>query len=418
MKDTKRRHPPSDRVLLAWMVFALALVAAVAYFDARRESDEAFAAFAEDQASLATALDLADLAAVERGGERIVLRAREGSDDLIRPDGSVVRSPVVSAGLRGGNRWIRLSRPEAASLGLPLRSAVVAYGPTTSAGTHVVVTSAARERDREARVATRLVTSILIGGALVFSFGFAALRRQRRELELARELALSKASRFAALGAFGTGVAHEISSPLAVIVGRAEQLRSKLGGDARGSRALDAILDNAERIGGTIRAFSDFARGERPSLQHVAMGALVERAKHLVAHRFEDAGVSLRIEAASPEALVACDTRLFVHAIVNLLLNACDASERGASVSLTVRVEDDHVTLEVLDEGRGIRPDDAARIFEPFFTTKPPGAGSGLGLAIASEIVKHHQGRLAVGPRSSQHGTTATIELPLAGGVA
>lgn len=411
-----KRKSASEHALLVWMAFALAAVVGIAYFDAVRESDGAFAAFAEEQASLASAIDTRDAARLDQDGERLVFTAAAGADDLVRPDGRTVRSPIVMAGLRAGTPWVRLSRSDAAALGLPPRSAVAAYGKAVDGHTRVVVTSAARERDREARVQSRLVVSILLGGVLVVSFGAAAMRRQRRELELARELALAQASRFAALGAFGTGVAHEISSPLAVIVGRAEQLMSKGEGDPRSARAVSAILENANRIGNTIRDFSDFARGERPSLTHVRVDELVERARQLVAHRFAEAGVTLRILVDEPVPIVACDMRLFVHAVVNLLLNACDASTRDHVVGLHIHGEPDIVTIEILDQGRGIRREDSARILEPFFTTKPPGAGSGLGLAITNEIVKHHQGRLVVEPRMSQPGTIAKIELPSIGG--
>ncbi len=406
----------SARALLAWMVLALAIVVGIAYLDARRESDEAFAAFAEEQVSLAAALATTEVARVEHDGERFVFTVQPGSEELVRPNGATLRSPAVTEGLRSGAPWVRLSRPEAAALGLPMRSAVAAFAPATNGATRIVVTSAARERDRELRVTTRLVVSILVGGILVFSFGFAALRRQRRELELARELALARAGRFAALGAFGTGVAHEISSPLAVIVGRAEQLRGKVDDDPRAKRAVDAILENATRIGSTIRDFSDFARGERPSLARVRVDEIVERARQLVAHRYAEAGVTLRILLDEPVATVACDQRLFVHALVNLLLNACDASERGSVVGIHTRTETEHVMIEVLDQGRGIEREDAARILEPFFTTKPPGAGSGLGLAITNEIVKHHQGKLVVEPRVAERGTRAMIELPAIAG--
>ena len=198
-----------------------------------------------------------------------------------------------------------------------------------------------------------------------------------------------------------------------MIVGRAEQLLPKVEGDPRAKKAVEDISLHAARISQTIRDFSGLARGEPPSLAHVGADVIAYRAREFVAHRFANAGIELRLLVDEPTPHVACDVRLFVHALVNLLLNACDASKEGSSVGLRVSREAHTVTFEVLDEGPGIRTEDAARVLEPFFTTKPVGAGSGLGLAIAAEIVKHHQGRLIVEPRGpTTKGTRAVLELP------
>src|SRR5690606_7505464 len=106
---------------------------------------------------------------------------------------------------------------------------------------------------------------------------------------------------------------------------------------------------------------------------------------------------------------VAGDLRLLEHAVVNLLLNACEASAGGAAVRLDVRAAVAGVELVVEDRGAGIRAEDAARATEPFFTTKPE--GSGLGLAIAHEIVSIHRGALSLEPREGG-GTRARVHLP------
>jgi signal transduction histidine kinase len=98
---------------------------------------------------------------------------------------------------------------------------------------------------------------------------------------------------------------------------------------------------------------------------------------------------------------------------MNLLLNACEACDRGGSVDVVVRAENARVAFVVVDDGVGINPEEAARATEPFFTTKPVGEGTGLGLAITSEIIKSHRGTLTIGPRSPR-GTRACIEIPIA----
>jgi signal transduction histidine kinase len=101
---------------------------------------------------------------------------------------------------------------------------------------------------------------------------------------------------------------------------------------------------------------------------------------------------------------------------VNLLLNACDACERGGQVRLSV-TGGDSVAFVIEDDGVGIPVADAARVAEPFFTRKPIGQGSGLGLAIVSEIAKHHRATLTLRPRAPR-GTLARLEFPASRGAA
>jgi len=119
------------------------------------------------------------------------------------------------------------------------------------------------------------------------------------------------------------------------------------------------------------------------------------------------------VEDADRRAEIQCDPKLFEHALVNLLLNGCEACARGGEVIIQIRSDGQHVTFAVDDDGIGIRSEDAARAVEPFFTTKPAGQGTGLGLAITNEIVKAHRGVLAIAPRDPR-GTRVTIEVPIA----
>jgi signal transduction histidine kinase len=103
--------------------------------------------------------------------------------------------------------------------------------------------------------------------------------------------------------------------------------------------------------------------------------------------------------------------------LINLLVNALEASERGQTVELRIASANHRVVFEVVDEGHGITRTAIAHATEPFFTTKAKKGGSGLGLAIAREIVAHHRGEMKLERRSdvdapSRPGTRATIVLP------
>jgi two-component system NtrC family sensor kinase len=459
--------------LLLWMVLAIGAVAVIAYWDEQREFAAALKDFAGEQTVLAHAIAttlrteltgdaLAPSAAQATAGSqanseirlrrafraehflaavrsverphlvRLFVRGPFG-DGLATSDGAIVRSPALEAGFSENAASLRLSRPDAAALGLPARTAMaglamVDVGDSGRWGI-AVVASAQRERDRELFAQWRLALSVVVASGLVLAFGGLALRNQRKQMLLSQELAIAslqserderlvRADKLATMGALATGIAHEVSTPLGVIVGRAEQLLAKLNvnGDEPSKRALEAIAQQAERIGGIVRGFLALARGDAPQMDHVDPTALAEVSVSLVEHRFAKAGVQLVMSSAAELPQVACEPRLMEQVLVNLLLNACDACEPGGHVELRLIAEGQSVAFVVTDDGSGISSDAAARIMDPFFTTKPVGEGSGLGLAIANELVKHHRGTLTVAARQGHHGTRACVELPTAAG--
>lgn len=447
-----------------WMVLAIFAVTVVAYWDEQREFSAALADFAGEQTALAQAVattlrtqlvdtrrtqpnppatDAEKRLQIAAQAERFLATVR-GSErpQLVRllvqlpfgvglasSAGPVVRSTAIESGLASGLASVRLSRAEAAGLGLPARTALAGLARLDAGDSGrwgiAVVASARRERDRERFAQWRLALSVVVASGLVFAFGGLALRNQRKQLLLSQELALAalqserddrlvRADKLATMGAFATGIAHEVSTPLAVIVGRAEQLLSKLQDDERSKRAVEAIAEQAERITGIVRGFLALARGDTPHLQHVDPQRLGSVAVGLVEHRFAKAGVHLYAEFAQDIPHIACEPRLIEQVLVNLLLNACDACEPGGRVELRIGAEGERVAFVVTDDGAGISVDAAARILDPFFTTKPVGEGSGLGLAIANELVKHHRGSLTVVARESSRGTRACVEIPAA----
>jgi signal transduction histidine kinase len=257
----------------------------------------------------------------------------------------------------------------------------------------------------------------------VLAFGGIALRKQRKELELHREVAvmavqnerderLARATRAAVMGTFAMGIAHEVSTPLGVILGRAEQLLGRVGNDERATHAARVIMDQAERLKLLVRRFLDLARGGAPAFVRVDSSSVARGAVALVEHRFGKARVALIADVPSQLAMIQCDRALLEHALANLLLNACEACEPRGTVDLTARSDGQEVVFVVNDDGAGITAEDAARATEPFFTTKPAGQGTGLGLAIASEIVKSHRGTLTIEPRSPR-GTRACVAIPV-----
>ena len=450
-RDARRPDVKTPSIVI-WMLVAMAIVTSLAYWDEQRESRAALDDFTQEQVTLAEAVAaslgerlaalplptalrqppaelLHAIGAIERKGFVRVLLSRPESPGLVGSDGSTVTLPAIKQALDDNRHALRLTRADAAALDLPARTAVVGIHAVHTAGDGrwavAIVATARAERDRELRAQWRLVAGVVVASGLVLAFGGLAMRKQRKELELGHQLAVAdlrtarddrlvRADKLATMGALATGIAHEVSTPLGVILGRAEQLLPKQADD-RSKRAVETIIEQTERIFAVVRGFLGLARGGQPALSRCEPALLARTASGLVEHRFERTGVVLRLELGANLPKVSCDPRLFEQVLINLLLNACDAcSDGGTTVTLSVQSDGERVAFVVLDDGSGIKSEVAARATEPFFTTKPEGVGTGLGLAITNEIVKHHCGTLTLEPNPHGRGTLACVELPAA----
>jgi signal transduction histidine kinase len=419
-----------SRALLAiptrYLVVAMVVsIAAIAYLADRAEtqrSEDGLADLGEAEAAVAE-VTARELSRDGAGHAPVAVDspAHGGVRVLLLAPGEAAPLPGIGQAIASGERIVRIAREDAPVLGLSRRTAMAGIAKLADGRTVVVVASGERQRDRDRAGAARVLLSIALAAGLLTVFGALALVRQRAQLSLERDLAiadvarakeqeLERLSRAATMAALGSGVAHELSTPLGVIVGRAEQLLARAGDDDRLAKNARAILEQADHVDRVVRGLLGLARGAPIAMQDVDPARIARDAAALVAHRFERAHVELVLGDVGGAPTVRCEPLLLQHAIVNLLLNACDASPAGARVELDVERAGDQLAFVVADSGSGISPDHAARATEPFFTTKPVGKGTGLGLAIAREIAVAHRGALALAPRQPR-GTRASIAI-------
>ena len=370
----------------------------------------------------------------ERTSGLVVLLWFTGTDAFQSSTGQSISAPDLASAMKRGDTGTTLSREVAASLGLPRRTAVagLAQPPAYLLGRLrglAIITSARAERDRAAREQWRTVMVAGLASLLIAVVGIAALRAQRRDLALeheravhqmerARDVELSRANRLATVAALSSGIAHEISTPLGVISGRVEQLQNSRHDEERFKRAISTIVNQIHRIDQIMRGFLAFARGEAPLLSYRLANEAAENAAKLVQYRFASAGVNLSVQPSSHDSLrIACEPSLFEQALIDILINALQASKPGQRVALSVMYDAATVSFVVDDEGAGIDGSVVARATEPFFTTKASAGGTGLGLAIAKEILVHHGGDISFESREVSAGVTAagtrvTVKLP------
>lgn len=233
------------------------------------------------------------------------------------------------------------------------------------------------------------------------------------KLDLARQV--RQAEKLAVVGRLASELAHEIGTPLNIISGRAEYLLQTLPPEDPQAVHLGTIVTQIDRISAIIRSLLDVVRPQKPEIQATDAVALLRQVLALVEPMARKQGLRLKT-ALDPLAPIPADPNQLQQVIINLLVNAIEATPPGGTIRLAAReaapgAEGPGVEIVVADSGPGIRAEDLPRIFDPFFTTKPAGQGTGLGLAISRDIVREHGGSLRVESRQGE-GTTMIIRLP------
>jgi len=212
----------------------------------------------------------------------------------------------------------------------------------------------------------------------------------------------------AAFGLLAAGIAHEVGNPLAAISSLV-QLLNRREVDERTRERLLMVDDQLRRIQRTLRELVDFSRpaNNEPTLCDVqsAIDAALNIAKYY--KRMKGKRIVTAYAPGIPPIRLVRDQ--LVQVILNLILNALDATDEGSTIGLRTMIRDGVLRIEVSDEGHGIPAAVQARIFQPYFTTKE--TGTGLGLFVCRNIVEHQlHGRIEL-TRSNSSGTQFSILL-------
>ncbi len=242
-----------------------------------------------------------------------------------------------------------------------------------------------------------------IRGVIVNSRDISENKKAQEELEFQRVRA-AQASKMASLGEMASGIAHEVNTPLGVIIGRAEQLKGMVNSQNPDLKQIgvcaEGIQEMTLRIAKIIRSLRAFSRdASHDPFVRTQLSAVVDDVVAICSERFRNNGVKLEVGKV-PDLAFDCRGPEIAQVLLNLLNNAFDAvREAGVKekkVSLMVSSENESVFLKVKDSGPGIPEGLREKIFEPFFTTKEIGKGTGLGLSICKGIVDSHGGEISV----------------------
>jgi len=237
--------------------------------------------------------------------------------------------------------------------------------------------------------------------------------RLYEELKRSQEI-IHRADRLSALGTLAAGIAHEVRNPLVSIQTFFQLAPHRLHDEEFFTNFLDIAAGEVKRISDLITELLSFARSPTRTLGAVNLNELAERVTKLLEPEARKQKVRFTCALSPNLATIHADGDQIKQVLINLVLNAIEATAPGGDISISSRsVEGDRgliSQLQVHDTGVGIPKAHIDEIFNPFFTTKDK--GTGLGLAIACQIVAEHGGSIVV-ESSEGRGTTFFVNLPI-----
>ncbi|HVO38791.1 MAG TPA: ATP-binding protein [Spirochaetia bacterium] len=222
---------------------------------------------------------------------------------------------------------------------------------------------------------------------------------------------LLRSEKIASIAELATGVAHEISNPLSVVLNYVDLLKRHHRDDPDTDR-LVKIERELSRIGEIIGSLLSFSKVRKIPMEPLSITRIIDEVVLLVDHKIREKSIDLRLPGRQEGILVFGEENSLKQVFVNLLINSIEAVlERGTIEIAVRRIEPDNcVEVSIIDDGCGIPPELVDRIFDPFFSTKAGKKNTGLGLSICQHIVESHEGVILC---ESKGKTVMRVRLPI-----
>ncbi len=234
----------------------------------------------------------------------------------------------------------------------------------------------------------------------------AKIEEVTREIENKQE-ELLRSERLATIGELATGIAHEIKNPLSGIYLALEMMMKEIDNPDHRQTIAD-ILAEINRLDRIIKELLQLGAPRSLSPLQCSPNEIVERSLDLVTLKCREKGIHIVKDLRCRRDFYV-DAEQIEQVVINLLLNALDASDEGGTIRVETLEEGDDVVIRVSDNGCGIPEEDVDKIFKPFYSTKEH--GTGLGLSISTRIVESHGGRLEL-EKSQGEGAVFAVVLP------
>jgi signal transduction histidine kinase len=238
-------------------------------------------------------------------------------------------------------------------------------------------------------------------GRVIQSINRMAVVRGQLETELRRE------DRLRAVGRLASSLAHEIRNPLNSIRLTVQLLEQRLKTNSVRPQDLAIVKGEVDRLNTLVTDLLDLQRTRPPHPEWQPVLPVVEHCLQLLHKQAEGQGHILELQSTQPDLRAYFDSQQLTQALVNLLLNAIQATPAHGRIQVCVGAENGKVEVIVQDGGPGLSDEQLEHLFEPFYTTKP--GGTGLGLAISRELMRSQEGDIVY--RTHETGARFVIQL-------
>lgn len=226
--------------------------------------------------------------------------------------------------------------------------------------------------------------------------------------------------KIASLGKLSSSVAHEINNPLSGVLTYTKLIQKQvrkieIDDSVKESvlKHLSVVENETKRCGEIVKGLLDFSRKDPENFTNQHINKVIRETYDLMAHQMKVENILFQHDLSATSDVVYCSENQIKQACVAILVNASEAVSENGEVSIrTYNPDQEHIRIEISDNGSGISQQDLPHIFEPFFSAKNKTSGIGLGLSIAHGIILSHNGKIEVDSKIGR-GTTLSIILPL-----
>jgi len=263
---------------------------------------------------------------------------------------------------------------------------------------------------KEGQIIDVLVTRTPVWDAQGNLAGYSSvLKNISEQKQLDRQLA--QMEKLSAIGELAAGLAHEIKNPLAGIKGAIEIIRDSMASNHPHRQVLGEVLCEVRRIDRSVMNLLSYSKPQLPDFTQIDLCRVIGNVVSFLQKIADSKGIRLHSPSSQEPVLITGDENEMKQLFMNLILNSLEAIEKQGNVWIRLRsLANSSVTIEIIDDGPGIPPEQRSKVFLPFFTSKPH--GTGLGLATCKRIVTNHGGDIRVDSEPGK-GTRFTIDLAM-----
>lgn len=233
------------------------------------------------------------------------------------------------------------------------------------------------------------------------------------------EVQLMQSAKLAAIGEMAAGVAHELNSPMTVIIGNSQMILRDQETGCISTDLMKDVVNCGLRCKKIIQNLLTFSRQDQQPMAPVSLNNVVNRVLSLIKYQITRSGIIIELDLAAHLPEVAANEHQLDQVLINLILNARDALEKNSQdkrIIISTGVKEfeqaEFVSAMVTDNGEGIPGENLMKIFNPFFTSKGAAKGTGLGLSVSLGIAEAHDGTIEVVSKPGR-GSSFSLLIPV-----